>query len=62
MNRVEPFAWLKTTLEATAAGHPDKRNDDLMPRAFNPSSTCHLRGVPDTVDDNTDFTMAHCNA
>ena len=39
LNGVEPFVWLKATLEAIAAGHPNNRIDDLMPWAFNPSST-----------------------
>jgi transposase len=35
---VEPFAYLRTTLEAIAAGHPDSRIDELLPWNFNPSS------------------------
>ena len=31
MNGVEPFAYLKATLEAIAAGHPQDRIDDLLP-------------------------------
>ena len=62
MNGVEPFAWLKATLEAIAAGHPNNRIDDLMPWAFSPLSTCYRRGVLDTVNDRTDCTKAHCNA
>ena len=62
MNGVEPSAWLKATLEATAARHPSNRIDDLMPWTFNPSSTCHPRGVLDTTDDRTDCATAHCNA
>jgi len=38
INGVEPFAYLKATLEAIAAGHPKKRIDDLMPWNFKPSS------------------------
>lgn len=34
LNNVEPFAYLKTTLEAIAAGHPEARLDDLMPGPF----------------------------
>ena len=30
INGVEPFAYLKSTLEAIAAGHPKNRIDDLM--------------------------------
>jgi transposase len=33
-NDVNPFAYLKTTLEAIAAGHPTNRLDDLLPWAF----------------------------
>ena len=62
MNAVEPFAWLKANFEAIAAGHPNNRIDDLVPWAFNPSSTSHPRGALDTEDDGTDCTMAHCNA
>lgn len=38
INRVEPFAYLKSTLEAIAAGHPKNRIDDLLPWNFKPSS------------------------
>ena len=31
LNRVEPYAWLKATLEAIAAGHPNSRIDELLP-------------------------------
>jgi hypothetical protein len=34
MNGVEPFAYLKTTLERLAAGHPHSRLDDLLPWSF----------------------------
>lgn len=34
LNRVEPYAWMKTTLEAIANGHPQSRIDELMPWAF----------------------------
>ncbi|MCY4393658.1 MAG: transposase [Rhodospirillaceae bacterium] len=37
LNRVEPYAWLKATLEAIAAGHPNSHIDDLLP--FRPSSS-----------------------
>ena len=62
MNDVEPYAWLKATLEAIAADIPATASTRLMPWAFNPSSTCHRRGVLDTMNDRTDCTMAHCNA
>lgn len=38
INRVEPFAYLKATLEAIAAGHPKSRIDELLPWNFTPSS------------------------
>ncbi|MFV0302156.1 MAG: transposase, partial [Paracoccus sp. (in: a-proteobacteria)] len=38
INGVEPFAWLKATLTAIAAGHPKSRIDDLLPWNFKPSS------------------------
>lgn len=38
INSVEPFAYLKSTLEAIAAGHPKNRIDDLLPWNFQPSS------------------------
>ena len=34
MNGIDPFAYLKATLEALANGHPKSRIDDLMPWAF----------------------------
>lgn len=38
INGIEPFAYLKATLEAVAAGHPQARIDDLLPWNFKPSS------------------------
>lgn len=38
INGVEPFAFLKATLEAIAAGHPASRLDELLPWNFQPSS------------------------
>ena len=38
INGVEPFAYLKATLEAIAAGHPASRIDELMPWNFTTSS------------------------
>ena len=38
INGVEPFAYLKSTLEAIAAGHPQNRIDELLPWSFQPSS------------------------
>jgi len=39
MNGIEPFAYIKATLEAIAAGHPASQIDDLMPWAFKPASS-----------------------
>ncbi|WP_240608223.1 IS66 family transposase [Pararhodobacter oceanensis] len=38
INGVEPFAYLKATLEAIARGHPQNRIDELLPWNFNPST------------------------
>ena len=38
INGVEPFAYLKATLEAIANGHPKSRIDELLPWNFKPSS------------------------
>ena len=34
MNGVEPYAWLKSTLEKIAAGHPQSRIHELLPWNF----------------------------
>lgn len=39
INRVEPFAYLKATLEAIAQGHPKDRLDELLPWNFRPASS-----------------------
>ena len=39
LNGVDPYAWLKATLEAIAAGHPNSRIDELLPWNFKPAST-----------------------
>lgn len=39
LNGVEPFAYLKATLEALANGHPQSRLDELMPWAFETTSS-----------------------
>lgn len=39
INNIEPFAYLKATLEAIAAGHPKSRIDELLPRNFNSSGS-----------------------
>ena len=38
MNGVEPYAYLKATLEAIAAGHPASRIDELLPWAHTPTA------------------------
>lgn len=38
LNNVDPYAWMKATLEAIADGHPQPRIDELMPWAFKSSS------------------------
>lgn len=37
LNDIEPYAYLKATLEAIAQGHPDSRIDGLMPWNFTKS-------------------------
>jgi len=39
INGVEPFAYLKATLEAIARGHPNDRLDELLPWNFAPPSS-----------------------
>ncbi len=39
MNRVNPHAYLKATLEAIANGHPASDIDQLLPWAFTPISS-----------------------
>ena len=34
LNGVEPFTYMKATLEAIAAGHPQSRIDELLPWNF----------------------------
>jgi len=38
VNGIEPFAYLKATLEALASGHPMARIDELLPWRFEPTS------------------------
>lgn len=42
LNGVEPYAYLKATLEAIAKGHPAARIDDLMPWNFDKQGCSHL--------------------
>lgn len=37
LNSVDPYAWMRATLEAIANGHPQSRIDELMPWAFKSS-------------------------
>ena len=39
MNDVEPFTYIKATLEAIAKGHPASQINDLTPWAFKPASS-----------------------
>ena len=39
LNGVEPYVWLKATLEAIAAGHLNDRIDELLPWNFVSSSS-----------------------
>ena len=39
MNGVEPYAWLKSTLEKIAAGHPQSKLHELLPWNFDPASS-----------------------
>ncbi len=39
LNGIEPYAWLKATLEAIANGHPNSCIDELMPWNFIPPSS-----------------------
>ena len=38
MNDVEPYAWLKSTLEKIAAGHTQTQIHDLLPWNFEPAN------------------------
>ena len=38
LNGVEPYAWLKSTLEKIAAGHPQSRVHELLPWAHSATS------------------------
>ena len=39
MNGVEPYAWLKSTLERIAASHPQSRLHELLPWNFGSASS-----------------------
>ena len=39
LNQIEPYAWIKDTLEKIAAGHPNSRIDELLPWHFKPPSS-----------------------
>jgi transposase len=38
INGVEPYAWMKATLETIASGHPQSRIDELLPWSFGRAS------------------------
>ena len=38
LNGVEPYAWLKSTLEKIAAGHPLSKIDEMLPWNFEPGA------------------------
>ena len=38
MNGVEPHAWLRSTLEKIAAGHPQSKIHKLLPWNFDPEA------------------------
>ena len=46
MNGVEPYAWLKDTLEKIASGHPNSRIDELLPWNFIPPSSRKSGALP----------------
>jgi len=39
LNCINPYDWLRTTLEALAQGHPQARIDELLPWNFKPQGT-----------------------
>ena len=39
MNGVEPYAWLESTLEKIAAGHPQSKIDELLPWNFDSAAS-----------------------
>ena len=39
LNSSDPYAYLRATLEAITNGHPKSQIDDLMPWAFDKTST-----------------------
>lgn len=41
LNGIEPYAYMKATLEAIAAGHPQSRIDDLLPWNFPTANSIH---------------------
>jgi len=39
MNNINPFDYLRTTLELIAKGHPQSKRDELPPWNFKPPSS-----------------------
>ena len=38
MNGVEPYAWMQSTLEKIAKGHPQSKIQELLPWNFKPET------------------------
>ena len=51
MNGIEPFAYLKATLEAIAGGHPASKVEGLLPRGIQHTAklTRHGASAPLTI-------------
>ena len=52
LNQVEPHAWLKSTLEKLAAGHPQSRIHELLPWAFKSAGEQSVSFIPDPEPDH----------
>jgi transposase len=55
LNGIEPFAWMKATLEAIATGHPQSRIDALMPWNFRPAEAATPPNEPKTAANIANF-------
>ena len=44
LNSIDPYAYLRATIEAVANGHPKSQIDDIMPWAFAKTSTRQTDG------------------
>ena len=47
LNQVEPHAWMKSTLEKLAAGHPQSRSLEPLPWTFEPAEERSVSVTPD---------------